>query len=89
MSLLRDCLKGTIVNSQDPEVSCPDSCDSKILDREIKEVSARQDDGRRSGHHCSSSVYNIVIYRFEFCAWVIRRVNIVSASIQNVTVPHG
>ncbi|XP_028262923.1 ranBP-type and C3HC4-type zinc finger-containing protein 1 [Parambassis ranga] len=34
----RDCLKGTIVNSQDPEVSCPDSCDSKILDREIKEL---------------------------------------------------
>ncbi|KAM7006532.1 ranBP-type and C3HC4-type zinc finger-containing protein 1 [Tautogolabrus adspersus] len=32
----RDCLKGTIVNSQDAEVSCPDNCESKLLDREIK-----------------------------------------------------
>ncbi|KAM7422960.1 hypothetical protein PAMA_010816 [Pampus argenteus] len=32
----RECLKGTIVNSQDAEVSCPDKCDSKLLDREIK-----------------------------------------------------
>ncbi|CAN9511865.1 unnamed protein product [Ophioblennius macclurei] len=32
----RDCLKGTIVNSQDAEVSCPDTCESKLLDREIK-----------------------------------------------------
>ncbi|XP_037535752.1 ranBP-type and C3HC4-type zinc finger-containing protein 1 [Nematolebias whitei] len=34
----RECLKSTIVNSQDPEVSCPDNCDSKLLDREIKEL---------------------------------------------------
>lgn len=34
----RDCLKGMIVNSQDAEVSCPDNCDSKLLDREIKEL---------------------------------------------------
>ncbi|XP_029947087.1 ranBP-type and C3HC4-type zinc finger-containing protein 1 [Salarias fasciatus] len=32
----RDCLIGTIVNSQDAEVSCPDTCDSKLQDREIK-----------------------------------------------------
>ncbi|XP_020507311.2 ranBP-type and C3HC4-type zinc finger-containing protein 1 [Labrus bergylta] len=32
----RDCLKGMIVNSQDAEVSCPDNCESKLLDREIK-----------------------------------------------------
>ncbi|XP_035007658.1 ranBP-type and C3HC4-type zinc finger-containing protein 1 [Hippoglossus stenolepis] len=32
----RECLQGTIVNSQDAEVSCPDECDSKILDREIR-----------------------------------------------------
>ncbi|KAK7877836.1 hypothetical protein WMY93_031508 [Mugilogobius chulae] len=33
----RDCLVGTIVNSQDAEVACPDTtCDSKLLDREIK-----------------------------------------------------
>ncbi|XP_039971788.1 ranBP-type and C3HC4-type zinc finger-containing protein 1 isoform X2 [Xiphias gladius] len=32
----RECLKGTIVNSQDAEVSCPDNCDSKLLDREIR-----------------------------------------------------
>lgn len=33
----RECLKGTIVNSQDAEVACADtSCDSKLLDREIK-----------------------------------------------------
>lgn len=37
--MIRECLKLTIVNSQDPEVSCPDDCDSKLLDREIKEVS--------------------------------------------------
>uniref|UniRef100_A0A1A8C135 RanBP-type and C3HC4-type zinc finger-containing protein 1 n=1 Tax=Nothobranchius kadleci TaxID=1051664 RepID=A0A1A8C135_NOTKA len=34
----RECLKETIVNSQDAEVSCPDNCDSKLLDREIKEL---------------------------------------------------
>ncbi|XP_013864061.1 ranBP-type and C3HC4-type zinc finger-containing protein 1 [Austrofundulus limnaeus] len=34
----RECLKSTIVNCQDPEVSCPDNCDSKLLDREIKEL---------------------------------------------------
>lgn len=34
----RECLKGTIVNSQNAEVSCPDACESKLLDREIKEV---------------------------------------------------
>lgn len=33
----RDCLKGTIVNSQDAEVACAEpTCDSKLLDREIK-----------------------------------------------------
>lgn len=33
----RECLKGTIVNSQDAEVSCADTtCESKLLDREIK-----------------------------------------------------
>ena len=41
VSLFRECLQGTIVNSQDAEVSCPDDCDSKILDREIRAV--RQD----------------------------------------------
>uniref|UniRef100_A0A3P8WYT8 RanBP-type and C3HC4-type zinc finger-containing protein 1 n=1 Tax=Cynoglossus semilaevis TaxID=244447 RepID=A0A3P8WYT8_CYNSE len=34
----RECLHDTIVNSQDAEVSCPDACDSKLLDREIKEL---------------------------------------------------
>lgn len=38
VSLFRDCLKQTIVTSQDAEVSCPDKCDSKLLDREIQEV---------------------------------------------------
>ncbi|XP_034551095.1 ranBP-type and C3HC4-type zinc finger-containing protein 1 [Notolabrus celidotus] len=32
----RECLKGMIVNSQDAEVSCPDNCDYKLQDREIK-----------------------------------------------------
>ncbi|CAG07086.1 unnamed protein product, partial [Tetraodon nigroviridis] len=32
----RECLKATIVNSQDPEVSCPEACESKLQDREIK-----------------------------------------------------
>lgn len=39
--LFRECLKGTIVNSQDAEVSCPNVCDSKLLDREIKAVIVR------------------------------------------------
>lgn len=42
-SVIRECLKLTIVNSQDPEVSCPDNCDSKLLDREIKEVSENKE----------------------------------------------
>ncbi|KAJ0068308.1 hypothetical protein NL108_004668, partial [Boleophthalmus pectinirostris] len=33
----KECLVGTIVNSQDAEVACADTtCDSKLLDREIK-----------------------------------------------------
>ncbi|XP_053723963.1 ranBP-type and C3HC4-type zinc finger-containing protein 1 [Synchiropus splendidus] len=31
----RDCLRGTILNTQDAEISCPDECNSKVLDREI------------------------------------------------------
>ncbi|XP_075997101.1 ranBP-type and C3HC4-type zinc finger-containing protein 1 [Genypterus blacodes] len=31
----RACLKGTILNSQEAEVSCPDDCESKLQDREI------------------------------------------------------
>ncbi|KAF7654025.1 hypothetical protein LDENG_00075700 [Lucifuga dentata] len=34
-SFCRDCLKGTIVNSQEAEICCPD-CDSKLQDREIR-----------------------------------------------------
>uniref|UniRef100_A0A8C5I0T3 RanBP-type and C3HC4-type zinc finger-containing protein 1 n=1 Tax=Gouania willdenowi TaxID=441366 RepID=A0A8C5I0T3_GOUWI len=34
----RDCLIGTIQNSRDAEVSCPENCESKLLDREIKEL---------------------------------------------------
>lgn len=30
------------MNSQNAEVSCPDNCESKLLDREIKAVSVRQ-----------------------------------------------
>uniref|UniRef100_A0A8C5I2S9 RanBP-type and C3HC4-type zinc finger containing 1 n=1 Tax=Gouania willdenowi TaxID=441366 RepID=A0A8C5I2S9_GOUWI len=36
--VLRDCLIGTIQNSRDAEVSCPENCESKLLDREIKEL---------------------------------------------------
>lgn len=32
----RECLKGTIVNSRDAEVSCPEACESQLQDREIK-----------------------------------------------------
>ncbi|XP_004547698.1 ranBP-type and C3HC4-type zinc finger-containing protein 1 [Maylandia zebra] len=42
----RECLKGTIVNSQDAEVSCPDNCDSKLLDREIKELLTEEEHQR-------------------------------------------
>lgn len=34
----RECLKETIVNSRDAEVSCPEACESKLQDREIKAV---------------------------------------------------
>ncbi|XP_029006840.1 ranBP-type and C3HC4-type zinc finger-containing protein 1 isoform X2 [Betta splendens] len=42
----RDCLKGTIVNSQDAEVSCPDECDSKLLDREIQALLTEEEHQR-------------------------------------------
>ncbi|XP_040889742.1 ranBP-type and C3HC4-type zinc finger-containing protein 1 [Toxotes jaculatrix] len=42
----RECLKGTIVNSQDAEVSCPDKCDSKLLDREIKALLTEEEHQR-------------------------------------------
>ncbi|KAM4587263.1 ranBP-type and C3HC4-type zinc finger-containing protein 1 [Odontesthes bonariensis] len=42
----RDCLKGTIVNSQDAEVCCPDNCDSKLLDREIIELLTEEEHQR-------------------------------------------
>ncbi|XP_041836123.1 ranBP-type and C3HC4-type zinc finger-containing protein 1 [Melanotaenia boesemani] len=42
----RECLKGTIVNSQDAEVSCPDNCDSKLLDREIQELLTEEEHQR-------------------------------------------
>lgn len=34
----RECLKGTILNNRDAEVSCPEACESQLLDREIKAV---------------------------------------------------
>lgn len=40
--IFRECLKGTIVNSQNAEVSCPDECESKLLDREIQAVSIKK-----------------------------------------------
>ncbi|XP_068170629.1 ranBP-type and C3HC4-type zinc finger-containing protein 1 [Antennarius striatus] len=42
----RECLHGTIVNSQDAEVSCPDSCESKIMDREIKALLTEEEHQR-------------------------------------------
>ncbi|XP_078105105.1 ranBP-type and C3HC4-type zinc finger-containing protein 1 isoform X1 [Sander vitreus] len=42
----RECLKGTIVNSQDAEVSCPEKCESKLLDREIKALLTEEEHQR-------------------------------------------
>lgn len=42
----RECLTGTIVNSQDAEVSCPDNCESKLLDREIKALLTEEEHQR-------------------------------------------
>ncbi|KAI3369881.1 hypothetical protein L3Q82_024690, partial [Scortum barcoo] len=42
----RECLKGTIVNSNDAEVSCPDKCESKLLDREIKALLTEEEHQR-------------------------------------------
>ncbi|KAL0978212.1 hypothetical protein UPYG_G00167550 [Umbra pygmaea] len=44
----RECLKGTIVNSMDPEVTCPYmdeeySCNSKLQDREIKSLLSQEE----------------------------------------------
>lgn len=40
----RECLKGTIVNSQDAEVACADTtCDCKLLDREIKALLSEEE----------------------------------------------
>ncbi|KAF3690101.1 RanBP-type and C3HC4-type zinc finger-containing protein 1 [Channa argus] len=45
-SFCRECLKGTIVNSQDAEVSCPDNCDSKLQDREIQALLTEEEHQR-------------------------------------------
>ncbi|CAL8355011.1 unnamed protein product [Gadus morhua 'NCC'] len=50
-SFCRDCLKGTIVNSQDAEVSCPFAdnqydCDKKLQDREIKALLTEEEHQR-------------------------------------------
>uniref|UniRef100_UPI0037E910FB ranBP-type and C3HC4-type zinc finger-containing protein 1 n=1 Tax=Semicossyphus pulcher TaxID=241346 RepID=UPI0037E910FB len=42
----RECLKGTIVNSHDAEVSCPDNCESKLLDREIQALLTEEEHQR-------------------------------------------
>ncbi|XP_070758653.1 ranBP-type and C3HC4-type zinc finger-containing protein 1 [Enoplosus armatus] len=42
----RECLIGTIVNSNDAEVSCPDRCESKLLDREIKALLTEEEHQR-------------------------------------------
>lgn len=43
----RECLRGTVLNSQDAEVSCADTdCESKLLDREIKELLTEEEHQR-------------------------------------------
>lgn len=42
----RECLRGTILNTQDAEVSCPEKCDSKLQDREIKELLTEEEHQR-------------------------------------------
>ncbi|KAM3622427.1 uncharacterized protein V6R79_024936 [Siganus canaliculatus] len=43
----RECLRGTIVNCQDPEVSCPGyECESKLLDREINALLTEEEHQR-------------------------------------------
>ncbi|KAK2861855.1 hypothetical protein Q5P01_001388 [Channa striata] len=42
----RECLKGTIVNSHDAEVSCPDNCESKLQDREIQALLTKEEHQR-------------------------------------------
>ncbi|TWW61894.1 Zinc finger-containing protein 1 [Takifugu flavidus] len=39
----RDCLTGTIVNSRDAEVACPEACESKLQDREIKALLSEEE----------------------------------------------
>ncbi|KAM6927246.1 ranBP-type and C3HC4-type zinc finger-containing protein 1, partial [Xenentodon cancila] len=42
----RECLKETILSNRDAEVSCPENCESKILDREIKELLTEEEHQR-------------------------------------------
>ncbi|XP_038160140.1 ranBP-type and C3HC4-type zinc finger-containing protein 1 [Cyprinodon tularosa] len=43
----RECLAGTVINSQDAEVCCADTdCESKLLDREIKELLTEEEHQR-------------------------------------------
>ncbi|XP_061640291.1 ranBP-type and C3HC4-type zinc finger-containing protein 1 isoform X2 [Phyllopteryx taeniolatus] len=42
----RECLRGTIMNCQDAEVSCPEQCDMKLVDREIKALLTEQEHER-------------------------------------------
>ncbi|XP_061689254.1 ranBP-type and C3HC4-type zinc finger-containing protein 1 isoform X2 [Syngnathoides biaculeatus] len=39
----RECLRGTIMNCEDAEVSCPEQCDMKLVDREIKALLTEQE----------------------------------------------
>ncbi|KAF3856592.1 hypothetical protein F7725_017315 [Dissostichus mawsoni] len=43
---LLQCLKGTILNNRDAEVSCPENCDSKLLDREIQALLTEEEHQR-------------------------------------------
>ncbi|KAK5872173.1 hypothetical protein PBY51_012897 [Eleginops maclovinus] len=42
----RECLKTTIVTSRDAEVSCPENCESKLLDREIQALLTEEEHQR-------------------------------------------
>lgn len=80
--LCRECLKGRIVNSNDAEVSCPEVCESILLDREIKAVSVRPK-GREILKRKTKERE-----RKELCVYIYVAFTLTSFSLRSLFLPH-
>ncbi|XP_029142706.1 ranBP-type and C3HC4-type zinc finger-containing protein 1, partial [Protobothrops mucrosquamatus] len=68
-SFCKDCLRGTILNSPEPEVKCPYmddnySCPGQLLDREIKARLVRNEEAM----YCPSC--RIIVQKKDGCDWI-------------------